>query len=180
MLLSSANRGIVTVDSLFTADEWRPLIPATMHATVMVGRYFGVFPNETPSRALILSRKDPPALSFMNLPAAAMHVDARNGFLFYVHDGTDPAVLGKVYQLDADAVTPLNYTWRSKRFFVDQAQTFSLMRLDADYSQVQDQAAFTAAYNAAVAWTQAHLRPAARRGRRGADQHLGHQRQRRW
>ena len=138
--LSSSARGSLT-DSLFTYDEWRPLIPGTMHSAVMQGRYFGVFPNEVPSRALILSRKDPPALSFMNMPALCLHVDARNGFLFYVDDHDF-----KVYQLDADDVTPMDYTWRSKRFFIDKAQTFGLMRLDADYGQVQDEAAYEAAY----------------------------------
>ena len=136
MGISSTERGMLTTN-LFTSDEWRPLIPATMKSAVMEGRYFGVFPNEDPSRALILSRTDPPALSFMNLPATCLHVDARNGQMFYVND-----LDFQIYRLDADDVTPLPYTWRSKRFFIDQAQTFSLLRLDADYSQVADEAAY--------------------------------------
>jgi hypothetical protein len=143
--LSPSNRGLMTT-GLFTADEWRPLIPSTMVAEVLQGRYFGVFPNENPSRALILSKNDPPALSFMNLPALALHTDARNGILFYVHD-----LDHKIYQLDADEITPLNYEWKSKRFFHDQAVTFSLMRVDADYGQIADEAAYEAAYAAAVA-----------------------------
>jgi hypothetical protein len=112
--ISPAGRGVVTTN-LFTADEWRPLVPQTMKAAVMQGRYFGVFPNEDPTRALLLSRTDPPALSYMNLPATALHVDARNGVMFYVHDSSIAANFGKIFQLDADEVTPLNYTWRSKR-----------------------------------------------------------------
>ena len=135
--ISPAGREVVTTN-LFTADEWRPLVPQTMKAAVMQGRYFGVFPNEVPTRALLLSRTDPPALSYLNLPAIALHVDARNGVMFYVHDSSIAANLGKIFQLDADEVTPLNYTWRSKRFFTEQAVTFSLMRLDADYGQVED------------------------------------------
>jgi hypothetical protein len=138
--ISPAGRGVVTTN-LFTADEWRPLIPQTMKAAVMQGRYFGVFPNETPPRALLLSRTDPPALSYLNLPATALHVDARNGVMFYVHDSSIAANLGKIFQLDADEVTPLNYTWRSKRFFNEKAATFSCMRLDADYGQVVDEEA---------------------------------------
>jgi hypothetical protein len=151
VLLSAQTRGLVT-NTLFTYDEWRPLVPATMKSVVMEGRYFGVFPNETPSRCLILSRGDPPALSYMNMPALCMHVDARNGFLFYVNDHDN-----FVYQLDADDETPMNYEWRSKRWFVDQAQTFSLLRLDADFGQVLSAEAFQAAYDAAVAWNTAHF-----------------------
>jgi len=148
--LSPSERGLST-SNLFTADEWRPLIPATMKAAVLQGRYFGVFPNETPSRALVLSRTDPPALSFVQLPAIALHVDARNGFMFYVHD-TDH----KVYQMDADEATPLSYEWKSKRFFNEVAGTFSLLRVDADYSQLLDNSAYEAERAAVTAWNAAH------------------------
>jgi hypothetical protein len=144
VLLSSDTRAVVTRD-LFTVDEWQPLNPATMKAVVLEGRYIGLFPNEIPSRALVLSRTEPPALSFLELPASAMHVDARNGFLFYVHD-TD----SHIYQLDDDPLTPLRYRWMSKRWFNDRAVTFSLLRLDADYAQVLDQAAYEAARAAAL------------------------------
>lgn len=147
--ISSTSRGLMT-GSLFTYDEWRPLVPSIMKAVIMEGRYFGVFPNEIPSRCMILSRGDPPALSFMEMPALCMHVDAHNGFLFYVNDADH-----KIYQLDADDVTPLNYRWRSKRFFTDQAVTFSLMRLDADYGQVGNIGAYQKAYDDAVAHNQA-------------------------
>jgi hypothetical protein len=150
VLLSAATRGLVT-NELFTADEWRPLIPVTMKAAILQGRYFGVFPDESPPRAVIVARNDPPALSFMQLPASALHTDARNGFLFYV-DGIDH----KVYQVDADAAQPLSYEWKSKRFFVDRAQTFSLLRLDADYDQLGDAASYEAERAEAIAWNTAH------------------------
>jgi hypothetical protein len=151
VLLSDAVRGIVT-SNLFTADEWRPLIPLTMKSTILQGRYFGVFPNQEPSKAIVLSRTDPPALSNLQIPAIALHTDARNGFLFYVND-TDH----KVYQLDADETTPLDYEWKSKRFLFEGASTFSLMRLDAEYDQLTNMAAYEAAYNAAIAWNNSHF-----------------------
>jgi len=150
VVISPSARGLVT-GNLFTADEWRPLVPQTMKAAILQGRYFGVFPNQTPSRALLLSRTDPPALSHLQLPAIALHTDARNGFLFYVHD-TDH----KVYQLDADDTQPLSYEWKSKRFFGEKAITLSLLRLDADYSQVMDMAYYEAQRDAALAWNSAH------------------------
>jgi hypothetical protein len=148
--LASNGRGLLTAN-LFTTDEWSSLIPATMKAVVYQGRYIGLFPDEVPSRAMILSRNDPPALSFIQMPADAMHVDARNGLLFYVD-----AITGDVYQLDADNNQPVSFEWRSKRWQLEAATTFSCLRLDADYSQLTDAAAYNAqaaaiaAYNASV------------------------------
>jgi hypothetical protein len=117
---------------------------------VLEGRYIGLFPNEVPSRALIHSSKDPPALSFMNLPATCMHVDARNGFLFYVNELTHT-----ITQLDADPNVPMSYEWKSKRWFNDKAVTFSLLRLDADYGQIGDSSAYEQERLAAIAYNQA-------------------------
>jgi hypothetical protein len=86
----------------------------------------------------------------MQLPAIALHTDARNGFLFYVHD-TD----FKVYQLDADTNSPLDYDWKSKRFLAEQAGTFGLLKVDANYAQLG--ATNNDAYDAAVAWNAAHF-----------------------
>lgn len=149
VLISPGQRGLMTTD-LFTADEWRPLVPSTMVATILQGRYFGVFPSRSPTPAIVLSRIDPPALSNMQLPAVALHTDARNGFLFYVHE-TDH----KVYQLDANDDVPLDYQWRSKRFWLGRGMTFSVLRLDANYSQLSEAGASDAERAAIIASNQA-------------------------
>jgi hypothetical protein len=148
--ISPNARGLVTTN-LFTTDEWRPLFPATMKGTILQGRYFGVFPNREPKTAIVLSREDKPALSYVQLPAIALHTDAVNGLMFFIND-TDH----DIYQLDADTVTPMDYQWRSKRFWFGKGLTFSLLRLDADYSQVIDPNAANAARDAALAWNAAH------------------------
>jgi hypothetical protein len=148
--ISPSARGLATT-ALFTTDEWRPLVPQTMKAAVLQGRYFGVFPDETPSRALVLSRGEPPALSFVQLPAQALHVDARNGFLFYIHD-TDALI----YQLDANPNIPLNYQWKSKRFMTERAQTMSLLRVDADYHEIGNESAYEEAREEALKWNSDH------------------------
>jgi hypothetical protein len=139
--ISQSDRGLLTTQ-LFTADEWQPLLPNTMHAAVLQGRYIGVFPSEVPARAIVLTRADSPALTYLRMPAVAMHVDAKNAELFYLDD-----VTGKVYQLDADTARPLAYEWRSKRWHLDAAVTFSVIRVDAEYTQLSD----TTTYNAEVA-----------------------------
>lgn len=147
--ISTSTRGLVT-EQLFTVDEWQPLRPFTMKAVVLEGRYIGLFPGEVPSRALILSRKDPPALSFMTMPATCMHVDARNGFLFYVD-----VLTNQITHLDDNENVPLSYEWKSKRWFNDKAVTFSLLRLDADYSQIGDSSAYEQERLAAIAYNNA-------------------------
>lgn len=151
VLISPGDRGLVTTN-LFTADEWRPLIPQTMKATILQGRYFGVFPGREPTLAIVLSRIDPPALSHVQLPACALHTDARNGFLFYVNE-----VDQKVYQMDANDDVPLQYQWRSKRFVFEQGNTYSLLRLDANYSQLSDASASEAEREEIVAYNEAHF-----------------------
>lgn len=134
-------RGLVT-HNLFTTDEWQPLIPATMKGVIYQGRYLGVFPDEVPSRAIVLNKTDTPGLSHLSLPASCLHVDARNAQLFYADDND-----GNIYQLDADTAQPLSYEWRSRRWQLDQAVSLGCARLDADYSQLTD----ATAYNALVA-----------------------------
>lgn len=149
--ISPSTRGVITKE-LFTADEWRPLTPLTMKATILQGRYFGVFPNQVPAKAIVLSRDDPPALSHLQLPAIALHTDARNGFLFYVSDSDH-----KVYQLDANAAMPMSYHWKSKRFWSGRALTFSLLRLDANYDQVADDSAYDALREQVIQWNEDHF-----------------------
>jgi len=95
----------------------------------------------TSSSSFILSGDDIPALSKISLRATGAHIDSRNGYLYYV--GTDNVI----YQADADDLNPLLYTWKSKRFVLPQATSFSALKLDGDF----DQADLVAAYNAEIA-----------------------------
>jgi hypothetical protein len=141
VMLASGARGLVT-KNLFTSVEWQALNPGTMKAAVLQGRYFGLFPDVVPAKAMILSRDDPPALSYISLSATAMHVDARNARLFYADSAT-----GDIFSLDSDESNPLQFEWRSKRWQFPQAQTFSLLRVDAEFDQLVD----ASAYNQAAA-----------------------------
>jgi len=139
--ISSQARDVLT-KNLFTADEWQALVPSTMKGTVLNGRYIGVFPNVVPSKAMVLTRDDSPALTYLNLPASVLHVDAKDAKLYYVH-----SVNGDIYQLDADENQPLPYEWRSKRWEFPHAVTYSVLKLDAEFSQLAD----ADAYNTNVA-----------------------------
>lgn len=149
--IGSTSRGNLTRD-LYTRDEWAALNPGLMRGAMYAGRYFGIFPDLTSGTAIILNRDDRPALSKLDLQATAVHVDAREGNLYFAK-----ADDGDIYLADSDEVRPLSYVWRSKRFVYPQATSFSAVRVDADFDQLLDEsvynelAALAAAKNA-IAW----------------------------
>lgn len=128
----------VTTNALFRRDEWQAVSPNNIQAVVLDGKYFATFASSS-YQSLVLSHDDIPSLSKIALQASAVHVDSANGSLYYC------AVLdGKIYQLDADDLNPLIYTWKSKRFVVPRATTFSALKVDGDFGQVALIAAYTA------------------------------------
>lgn len=121
-------RGLVT-EKLFRRDEWQSYNPSTMIGSVYDGKYVGIYTVSGTTKAMMLSRDDIPALSFLSMSATAAHVDRRNGYLYYVASSDN-----KIYQLDGDAANPYTYTWTSKRFVLPSGVTFSALKVDADYS----------------------------------------------
>ena len=134
----------IQTNELFRRDEWQAYGPTNINAVSYDNKYFALYPDVGENfSSFILSGDDVPALSKINLKVNAAHVDSKNGYLYYV--GMDNVI----YQADADDLNPLVYTWKSKRFVLPQATTFSALKLDGDY----DQADLTSAYNANVAAT---------------------------
>lgn len=139
--IGPGTRGLVS-QNLFKRDEWQAEDPTRISAATADGRYFAVNPLDGTGRTMVISRNDVPALSYLDLGATAVHVDSKNGSLYYVG-----ASDGLIYLADDDEITPLTFVWRSKRFVLPRGTPFSAIKLDADYSQIDD----TAAYNAQVA-----------------------------
>jgi hypothetical protein len=126
-------RGVIT-GALFRRDEWQQQLPSLMSGAVYDGRYFATYPT-TPLRnkAMVIGRDDPPALSNISFRASAIHVDSYTGRLHYV-DPND----NQIYELDFNVNAPLNYEWMSKVFTLPYGMTFSVFRLDALYSELDD------------------------------------------
>lgn len=142
MQVGPRGAGLIT-ESLFKRSEWQTYQLANITAGTYDGRYIGFLPSTTAvTKSLVFSPDDIPALSLLEVSAYTCHVDSANGDLFYLSD-----VDNKIYQLDGDALNPLTYTWKSKRFILPQATSFSVLKLDAGY----EDAASAAAYNQAVA-----------------------------
>jgi hypothetical protein len=133
--IGSGQRGIVT-QKLFRRDEWQTYTPSTLQGAVYDGKYFGTFTssNYTPNnQTMVLSRDDIPAMSYLNdtvkLQVGALHVDQLYGYLYYYS-----TVDQKIYKLDSDDNNPTTYDWQSKRFVFTHGETFSALKLDADFS----------------------------------------------
>lgn len=141
--IGPSSRGIVT-NRLFTRREWELELPAQIQAEVYDGEYFAITAPSNP--AMVLSRDDVPAMSRLDIPALAFHVDTREAKLYYV-DKDD----GSIYEADVDDIRPLKYNWRSKRFTFPTAVTWSALKVDADFDQFSE----GLAHNAEVARLQA-------------------------
>jgi len=128
-------RGVVT-NKLFRRKEWREYSPDTMIGAIYDGKYFASFQSGIHgNNTMVISRDDHPALSFLSVRSNAFFYDLQDAVLFYV----DPAD-NVVYQLDGDALNPYIYEWESKRFFFQQAVTWSVIRVDIDEDQINDNA----------------------------------------
>lgn len=137
----------VSTDALFRRDEWQAISPAYLNAAIYDNKFFGVYGSTLSSNpALVLSRDDIPALSYLTMGARCVYVDNRAGTFYILNDSDN-----KIYSIDSDSLNPYTYTWTSKRFVLPQAVSFSALKLDSDYSAIASGDAYIAAYNAAVA-----------------------------
>ena len=136
----------VTTNALFRRDEWQAQSPDKIAGVVVDSKYFAIYPTSTDAQAMVLSRDDIPALSYIDVFASALHVDSRTGKLYFCDSGDD-----SIYELDANELIPLPYEWKSKRFVLPQATSFSCIKLDADFSQADVSAAYQAQVDAITA-----------------------------
>lgn len=133
--IGSGQRGVIT-QKLFRRDEWQTYTPSSLIGAIYDGKYFGAFNSTSYSpnnQAMVLSRDDVPAMSYLSdivkLQIGALHVDQQYGYLYYYS-----TVDQKIYKLDADDNNPTTYDWQSKRFVFPHGETFSCLKVDADYS----------------------------------------------
>jgi hypothetical protein len=147
--LGAAARQVIT-NALFRRDEWQDLQPDIFKAAVYDGKYIAMYGDDV-HKSFVLSSDDVPALSNISTQATALHIDSRTGDLYYVSLADN-----KIYKADDDEDNPLTFTWKSKRFALPQATSFSALRVDANYSQ-SDLADARAAQIAAIQASNAAL-----------------------
>lgn len=126
-------RGVIT-NKLFRRQEWQEYSPGTFVGAIYDGKYFasyesGIHGNKT----MVISRDDFPALSFLDTRSRSFFYDLQAASLYYL----DP-VTNVINELDADGLNPYTYEWESKRFFSQQAITWSVIRLDISELEISD------------------------------------------
>lgn len=124
-------RGVITA-SLYKRDEWQTLNPALLAAVMYDNKYIGIFAG-TSNPALVISRDDTPALSFVDLNARALWVEPNTAALHLLSQDDE-----QIYQVDADPDTIIEYTWRSKRFSLPKGITFTAVKIDAAFDQLSE------------------------------------------
>ena len=127
VVIGPSTRSVVT-HRLFRRLEWQALNPSSLIAVTYDGRLIGFYANGTPA-AIVMSSDDIPALSIKQTTCTAAFVDPIDGHL-YIANPLD----NKLYQLDANTGAPTPYTWASKRFMMEHGETWSALKVDADYS----------------------------------------------
>lgn len=148
----------ILTESFFTKEEWEPLNPASMVATMVNDRIYVAFtPTDGSTSLLAIKPRESAVISNVTLAASELYTDPNNGHL-YVADG-------KVYQFDAGAGSRMTYNWLSKEIELPEPVNLGACLVDyvsamspADLAQAQ------ANYNAIVADNAVILSDATKRG----------------
>jgi hypothetical protein len=136
--------------SLFTRDEWNPLVPSTMIGMLYNTFYIGFYNTGSVQSSIVLARNDVPPLANYDFYPTCVFVERTTGNIYCIQQSDN-----NVYQLDADTQNNTVFQYRTKMFPMANPLSFAALQVDADYTYMQNAAAFQAAYNAAVTANQA-------------------------
>jgi hypothetical protein len=154
-VLYASPNGVVTISQggfdvlsrpLMTRDEWAVYDTGLMLGAIYQNMYILFTRLNGVRTTLVFIRGDNPPLITMDGGADAAFVDASTAIVYTI----DPST-GHIYQLDADPVNNMTFTWKSKKFIMVEPCTFGALKLQADWAYISD----TSSYNAAVAAIQA-------------------------
>lgn len=141
--LGSGTQDVVTVP-LYTRDEWQLLNPETIVGTIYNNMYMGFYlPDGGTRTGFVLSRGDIPPLVNLDFPARSVFVDRSISDVFAVSN-TD----NKVYKLDASTLNFTTFEWLSKKFVMPNPLNFGAMKVQANFTFMDDLAAYNAYVNA--------------------------------
>jgi hypothetical protein len=135
---------------LFRRTDWQKYDPATMVSVIYDQKYWGFFQSSSESlQGMVIDKGDTPELSFVNLDTQCAFVDERTAGLYYFDDAAET-----IYLWDQDTVHPLPYQWMSKRMVYPHAVSFSVLKVDADFSEIESVELLEAARASDIAYNQ--------------------------
>lgn len=173
-VLWSTPRGIAISDgstvamathAFLTRKEWTDdFAPTTLHGVVHDGRYYAWFTTGADSDGvligggIILDLSEKAFMVTLSNYVYAAHATDGSGAaaddLWVAKKNSSAANANYVYQFDADASSPLAYTWKSKLFITSGLDNFSVAQVHAEFNS-ELTAAEIAALEAAIAAVQA-------------------------
>lgn len=136
----------VVTAKIATRDDWSTAYPSTLIGMLYDNHYIGFFNDGTNYSGICFARNDDPALTFIDFPATGVFTETATGNVYGVSNTTN-----KIYQIDGDAVNIGTFLWRSKRFVMQKPTSFAALKINANYTYMNDISAFTlalAAFNA--------------------------------
>jgi hypothetical protein len=110
---------------LMSADDWATYNPATMRGAMYDNQYFIGYMRGDEDGVLVFARADTPALIALDFKMSASFLERGTGKLYFLNGDDDT-----IYQMDADPINLVPYTWQSKRFVNPYWTGFSAMKLD--------------------------------------------------
>lgn len=132
----------VISSQLYTRDEWQAITPSTMLGILYNNLYIGFSTTGGITTAIVMARQDLPPLTNLSFSATALFAERTTGNIYAVN-----SVDSNIYQLDADPVNNLSFSWQSKKFIMPEPTNFGVMKLQADWVYINN----ISAYNAQVA-----------------------------
>lgn len=147
--IGSGTQDVITT-ALYTRDEWQTLTPSSMLGTIYNNLYMCFHNTSTGREALVIARGDIPPLSFLSFDATAVYVERTTGNIYALSQFDN-----KIYQLDSDQVNNTIYEWKSKKFVLPNPMNYAAFKVQADYTYMNNQAAYNAYVAAIIASNQA-------------------------
>ena len=132
----------VITTALYTREEWQKILPETLNSKVYNNMYIGFATLDGSTSGLVFSRADIPPLFVWDFQANALFVDHADGAIYAVSK-----IDNAIYKLDADENNSTFYQWRSKQFILPSPMNYGAMKVQANYSAIEN----TEAYNKLVA-----------------------------
>ena len=114
---------------LMSADDWLEYNPATMRGAMYDNQYLIGYKKGDEDGVLVFARADTPALISLDFKLSAAYLERGTGKLFFLNGDDDT-----IYEMDADDVNAVPYTWQSKRFVNPYWTGFSAMKLDVYFA----------------------------------------------
>jgi hypothetical protein len=110
---------------LMAVDDWNEYNPATMNGAMYDNQLFVGYKKGDENGILVFSRADTPVLIALDFKLSASFLERGTGRLYFLSGDDDT-----IYQMDADPVNMVPYTWQSKRYVNPYWTGYSAMKLD--------------------------------------------------